>query len=363
MGTIIKRRAKDGKVSWTVRIRKRGYPEKVATFDRLADAKHYESQEEQKIRQGLYLENHEAKQHLLKGAIKRYKDEELPNKNPGSISKEKIHLSWWEDNYGDYQLSAVSSPVLLNEAKGKLKCRTTVVGVGKERKLKRFSGSTVNYYLITLSCVFTACQDWGWSQRNPIRDIKKEKLPKGRLRFLSDEERKKLLDACKKSKYPHLYFITILALSTGMRKSELLGLKWKDVELEKGFLLLHETKNKEPRRVALRGHALELFKAHSKVRHLKTGLVFPSSKRGRKDKPFDITNSWQAALKKSEVKDFVFHDLRHSCASYLAMNGATLPEIAEVLGHKTFQMVKRYTHLSESHVEGVVEKMNQKLFG
>lgn len=68
-------------------------------------------------------------------------------------------------------------------------------------------------------------------------------------------------------------------------------------------------------------------------------------------------------LKRADIKDFRFHDLRHSAASYLAMNGASLAEIAEILGHKTLSMVKRYSHLSEAHTSEVVARMNQKIFG
>ena len=80
-------------------------------------------------------------------------------------------------------------------------------------------------------------------------------------------------------------------------------------------------------------------------------------------KPVEIRSAWSFALEKAKVEDFRFHDLRHTAASYLAMNGATLAEIAEILGHKTFQMVKRYAHLSEAHTASIVEKMNAKIFG
>jgi integrase len=88
--------------------------------------------------------------------------------------------------------------------------------------------------------------------------------------------------------------------------------------------------------------------------------VFPS--KNFKD-PIDIRTPWETAIKRAKVSDFRFHDLRHSAASYLAMNGASLAEIAEILGHKTLQMVKRYSHLSESHTSKVVAAMNEKLFG
>ena len=76
-----------------------------------------------------------------------------------------------------------------------------------------------------------------------------------------------------------------------------------------------------------------------------------------------MENAWQAVLKKAGIEDFRFHDLRHTTASYLAMNGASIAEIAEVLGHKTLQMVKRYSHLSEAHTSKVVESMNRRIFG
>ena len=76
-----------------------------------------------------------------------------------------------------------------------------------------------------------------------------------------------------------------------------------------------------------------------------------------------IIQAWIYAVKRAGLVDFRFHDLRHSAASYLAMNGASLMEIAEVLGHKTLAMVKRYAHLSEAHTAGVVSRMNQAIFG
>ena len=91
-----------------------------------------------------------------------------------------------------------------------------------------------------------------------------------------------------------------------------------------------------------------------------TTLVFPDPTGTR---PADIRAAWQDAVRRAGIENFRFHDLRHSAASYLAMNGASLLEIAEVLGHKTLAMVKRYAHLSEAHTRGVVERMNRAVFG
>ena len=104
------------------------------------------------------------------------------------------------------------------------------------------------------------------------------------------------------------------------------------------------------------GLAYEELKKLSSVRRIDDDRVFPLT-------PDQVRWHFSSALKKAEIEDFRFHDLRHSAASYLAMNGATLAEIAEVLGHKTLQMVKRYAHLTEQHTSKVVERMNKKIFG
>jgi integrase len=152
-----------------------------------------------------------------------------------------------------------------------------------------------------------------------------------------------------------------------MRQSEIMGLTWDDVDLHQGRITLHETKNGERRVVPVVGKALDMLKDHAKVKRINNSLLFPGKidpqKSNKPIKPMDLRSPWEAALKKANIEDFRFHDLRHSAASYLAMNGATLAEIAEVLGHKTLQMVKRYAHLSEAHTAGVVARMNKQIFG
>jgi integrase len=182
---------------------------------------------------------------------------------------------------------------------------------------------------------------------------------KPRVRFLSDEERENLLNACKNANNPYLYPAVIIALSTGARKMEVLSLKWDNVDLQNGRAVLQETKNGERRSIPLVVEALKVLKELYNQR--KSDIwVFPSLD---KTKPFDITRSWRNALKEAKIENFRFHDLRHTTASYLAMNGASMGEIADILGHKTLQMVKRYSHLSDEHKRGVVESMNKKIFG
>jgi len=219
----------------------------------------------------------------------------------------------------------------------------------------------VNCYLSALSHAFCiAVREWGWLEDSPTRKVRKPKQPRGRVRFLNDEERQRLLAACQASLSPYLYTVVMLALATGARRGELLSLCWPDVDLKRGTLTFHETKNGERRTVPLTGQVLTLMQQHARVRRIDTVLVFPNSTGKR---ALDIRAAWQGAVKRAGIVDFRFHDLRHTAASYLAMSGASLAEIAEVLGHKTLAMVKRYAHLSEAHTRGVVERMNRAVFG
>jgi integrase len=141
--------------------------------------------------------------------------------------------------------------------------------------------------------------------------------------------------------------------------SELLSLTWPNVDFQRSIIRLLETKNGESRAVPLTGFALKEIQRLAKVRRIDSLYVFP----GRNEaSPVNLWGAWRYAILRAGIENFRFHDLRHSAASYLAMNGASLAEIAEVLGHKTLSMVKRYTHLSEQHTARVVERMNTAIF-
>ncbi len=122
------------------------------------------------------------------------------------------------------------------------------------------------------------------------------------------------------------------------------------VDFARRAITVLETKNGEIRSLPLVGHAFDLMEERAKVRRIDTDLVFPGRKKNR---PVDLRTPFETAVKRAGIEDFRWHDLRHSAASYLAMNGATLAEIAEVLGHKTLAMVKRYSHLSQAHTTRV----------
>ncbi len=356
MANIEKRTSKDGKTSYRVKIRLKGFPIQSATFERLTDAKKWTQQTESAIREGRHFKTTEAKRHTLADLIDRYIQDVLPSKK--SAKDQTQQLKWWTAEIGSHTLSDVT-PSLLTECRDKLGREITV------RKKPRSPASVVRY-MAALSHAFTiAVKEWEWLEDNPMRKVTKPKESRGRVRFLSDDERLRLLKACKESSNPYLYIVVVLALSTGMRQGEIMSLTWGTVDLNQGRAILHETKNGERRAIAITGHALEVLKELNIVRRIDCNLLFPAKENRpqKPQKPIDLRSPWETAVKKAELEDFHFHDLRHSAASYLAMNGASLAEIAEVLGHKTLQMVKRYAHLSEGHTARVVASMNDKIFG
>ncbi|WP_045225428.1 tyrosine-type recombinase/integrase [Methyloterricola oryzae] len=366
MATIEKRETQDGKTSYRVKVRLKGYPVQSETFTRLTDAKKWAQQTEAAIREGRHFKTAEAKRHTLGELIDRYMRDVLPTERPKEQKKKTTNLNRWKDELG-HALLADITPAAIVSVRDKLSSETTPRG-------KPRGAATVTSYMNALGAALTlAVNEWGWLDDSPMRKVKRPSAPRGRVRYLSDEERAALLAACRESSNAALYPAVVLALSTGMRQGEILGLYWREpkipplhrawgvVDMAAAKITLHLTKNGERRVVPLVGHALDCVRELAKVRRLDTDLLFP----GKSDpnEPIDLRQPWEVAIERAEIHDFRFHDLRHSAASYLAMNGASLAEIAETLGHKTLQMVKRYAHLSDAHVSSVVERMNSKIFG
>jgi len=212
--------------------------------------------------------------------------------------------------------------------------------------------STINRYKAALSAVFSyACRQYGLTQ-NPVKNIRSLPESRGRIRFLSDDERSRLFEACRSSQWGKLYLLVLLAITTGARRGELLGLEWNDIDFDRKLAYVKTTKNGEPKVLPLTDDViieLDKFKAQSPTLLFNSEIVI--------DKPYCFNKLWKTALKKSEIEDFTFHSLRHTCASYLAMNGASLLEIADVLGHKQIQMTKRYSHLCIDHKQKLINRV------
>lgn len=354
MATIRKRIKGNGKISYTAWIRVKGYPSMSATFDRLTDAKNWAAPIEADMKKGKHIKDAEAKKHTLSDLIERYIEVELPQRKSDQ-EKFKMQLLWWKSKIGTYMLSDITS-ALLSQCKDTLAKEPSPKP--KQGKLTR-SNATVNRYMACLSIVLTmAVKEWGWMEENPMFKVTKKREPKGRIRFLSDKEREDLLVECKKSSY-ELYLLTLIAISVGARYGEIVNLKWQNIDFNNRMFHFMDTKNGEDRGVPIPSNVFNELQSFAKVRNIKSDYIF-STQAG--DKLIYFRDKFTDAVTAAKIKDFRFHDLRHTAASYLAMNGASLLEIAEILGHKTLAMVKRYSHLTKKHTANILERMNEKMF-
>jgi len=354
MATIEERRTKNGERRYRAKIRLQGHPTVTKSFRRRTDAKRWGTQTEAAIREGRDFPKPEARKRTVVDLLDRYSRDVLRRKTPSMQYNQGAQLRWWKQRLGDLFLANVSPSVVVE-------CRDELANQKTRRGSLRSAGS-VNRHLAVLSHAFSvAAKEWEWVASNPVGKVSKLREPRGRVRCLSQEEKVRLLAACKESENRYLYAVVLLTLSTGCRKEEILGLRWENVDLKRERISLHDTKNGDRRAVAVTGRALDVLHEHARLhRRLDSPLVFP-----RRDgkKGLNIRKPWEDALAAAKIEDFRFHDLRHSCASYLAMNGASLPEIAEILGHRSYDMVKRYAHLTDSHSADVLSRMTAKFLG
>ena len=338
MATIRKRSGKRA-TTYQAQVRLAGRPAVTRSFETKEEAKRWARETEgtlQRDRRG------SGERRPLSEAIEKYSKTTLTKKAPSTQQSNRYRLEWWHDHYGHIRLDHLTPEILCN-ARDELEAQA--------------SGPTANRYLAVLSHVLTtASNEWGWIWDNPLRRVKRCREHSARVRYLSPEETQELLLACRKSS-PILHTVVVVALATGMRRGEIMGLRWKDVDLENRLITLEKTKNRERRGIPVSD---ALFTELTRLpRHIDTDLLFPSPK--KRNQPADMSWRFESAVKAARIEDFRFHDLRHTVASFMAMNRATEREIAEVLGHKTMAMVERYSHLSKSHVRGLLNDVSNAL--
>jgi integrase len=214
--------------------------------------------------------------------------------------------------------------------------------------------ASANRILSTLKHMITKAVEWEMVPAEILKRVRKVKqLPERnwRLRFLSKEEMECLINTCDL----HLRPIVLMALNTGMRKGEVLTLTWDQVDLKHGFILLENTKNGERREIPINQTLRDTLTALP--RHITSPYVFWKKTDGKRY--MDIKKSFHSALRRAGIKDFRFHDLRHTFASHLVMNGIDLTTVKELLGHKTIAMTMRYAHLAPSHKVKAVASLDQ----
>jgi len=321
MATFRKRSGK-----WQARVQRHGYPDQSKTFFLRSDAEVWARKTEIELDRG--IPNSKANPNtLLKELLVRYKNEVVPKKKYTSAEKYRI-AAWQKHPLANYAISRIKSPDIAKWRDEKIKLEK--------------SPNTIRLDLAVLSHLFTVARnEWGFeSLINPVTHITLPKLPPGRTRRLREGELELILQ---NTDSKLLKPIVLLAVETGMRRSEIASLEWKHLNLDKKTILIPVTKNGEVREVPLSEIAL------NQILQMKN-----SQERIFTITPHAITTAFMRATKRAGVGDLPFHTLRHEAISRFFERGFSIAEVALISGHKTWSMLRRYTHLK---AEDLVKKM------
>lgn len=303
------RRLPSGK--WNVRITRQGFPVQTKTFINRADADKWARTIESEMDRGCFVCRSEAESTTLGAALERYRREVSPHKKGAHQEAKRIKL-WLRSDLAKRSLASLKG---------------SDFAAYRDKRLAEVASNTVRLELAIVSHLFAiAQQEWGIPVANPIQAIRKPKGSKPRTRRLEGDEEQRLMAAVG---HKDLRTLITLALETGMRQGELVSLTWDEIDLAQSVIKKQDSKNGEPRTIPLT----------SKAR-----AVLPQNGAGRLFKCFP-RSVWKKALKEAGIHDFHFHDLRHEAVSRLFERGMNPIEVSSVSGHKSMQMLKRYTHL------------------
>ena len=284
---------------------------------------------ESEIDRGVFVDRTESERATVGELIDRYLREVTPKKK--SARREKQRLNALKTRFGAFSLASL---------------RSTHISDYRDARLNAgLAGATVVKELASLSHLFeVAAKDWGFPLiANPAKLVRRPQVARGRDRRLLPGEETKLFAACRNSRAPMLASVVRFAIETGMRMGEIISLEWRNVDMAQRVATLPDTKTGDARQVPLSTAALSAISPLP--RHFKDGRVFWTW--GRAD---SLENAWRRAIKTAGIEDLRFHDLRHEAVSRLFEIGLNPMEVAAISGHKTLQMLKRYTHLKASEL-------------
>lgn len=319
---------------WQAKVRRKGYPTQSKTHPTFAEAKEWATDIENSINRGTLVSTSEAERTTFADIAKAFRDEFASHHyRQREDNKEawRFQLARLEEFFGEYSLAAIDQKLVGKFRDLRLKGTTERKAVGD---------ATVRKELFMLSKVFSFAEtEHGITlpRGNPVLRVRKPADGRSRDRRLNAEEWEKFEAECKKSRNAHLWAAVQLAVETAMRQGELLTLRWEHIDQKRALALLSETKNGEARAVPLSSRALAILKT---LPRSICGAVLPVER-------MTLHHAFKYAIERADIGDFTFHDLRHEALSRLAERGDfSVLELAEVSGHKTLQMLKRYTHLN-----------------
>ena len=358
MATFVSVNGKKGtKIKAIIRIK--GYRTICKTFSNITRAKIWAKKTEAAMEDGSYVEK-STNSNIIINKIKLEYVSELINYYKANIAPQKysyaekytVMYDWWIDKIGMVKIKELSASIISS-------CKQILA----TEKIKKKKGeavrgnNTINKYLMCLSAVLTyAVKELEIIDINPASKVDIMPRPEGRKRFLSTDEIKKLIEACKNHS-DFLYIFVLISLATGGRYSEILNLKLENIDFQNNQIYFLNTKNKEDRGVPIDANILTLVQDYINKNNVETYLFWNK----KKEKLYYVRGYLQNIIKKIGLKDLHIHDLRHTTASYIAMNGGSLLDIAEILGHKSLIMARRYSHLTEKHTASVLKKVTSKI--
>lgn len=350
MATIVKTPAG----TWKAVIRKTGWPTNAKTFRTKRDAEDWARRTEDEMVRGVYIQRSGSERMTLEKAMERYLAEVTPSKKPTTRRAEATKAKQLIQDLGKYSLAALSAEIIASYRDSRL---ASITNRGRPT-----SNNTVRLELALLSHLFTvAIQEWGMGLTyNPVLNIRKPSPGDGRNRRLSGEEERRLMVAVNNHSNPMLGWIVRIALETGMRSSEITGLQCNQVDVKKRVVRLSDTKNSSFRTVPLSKLATETFKKalENPLRPEACNLVFFGEPgKDKKRRPYAFSKTWGLLKKKLGMPDLRFHDLRHEAVSRLVEGGLSDQEVSTISGHKSMQMLKRYTHLRAEDLVGKLDKI------
>jgi integrase len=332
---------------WKAVIRKTGWPTASKTFRTKRDAEDWARRTEDDMVRGAYIQRASADRLTVTKAIERYLAEVTPTKRPSTQVSDHNRSKILIGHLGKYSLTALAPEIVA-------KFRDTRLA-GEDRKDPKGkpvprSNDTVRLDLALLGHLFTvAIKEWGIGlPSNPVMNVRRPAPGPGRNRRLTPAEEKRLLAAVDLHSNPMLRWIVRIALETGMRSSEIVTLRKVQVDVKRRIVRLLDTKNTSPRTVPLTTTSAALFQEalNHPVRPADTDLIFFGEPgHDGKRRPYQFNPVWLNIKREQGLADVRFHDLRHEAVSRFVEAGFSDQEVSAISGHKSMQMLKRYTHL------------------
>ncbi len=358
MATIVKTESK----TWKAMIRKKGFPTTVKTFRTKRDAEDWARRTEDEMVRGIYIQRAPAERMLFSEALDRYLQEVSPKKRERTQKTEKNRAKPLKAFFGKYSLAAITPDLIAKYRNQRLSGHDRLDQDGNPRPR---SGNSVRLEMALLGHLFNvAIKEWGIGlTSNPETFVDRPAPGPGRNRRISSEEEQRLLSAVDAHSNPMLGWIVRIAIETGMRSSEITSLTLGQVNLKKRIVTLQETKNTMPRTVPLTLAAVEQFQQaiDNPVRPPGTNLIFfgEPGRDGTRN-PYSFNKVWMHIKKSVGLADLRFHDLRHEAVSRFVEGGLSDQQVAAISGHKSMQMLRRYTHLRAEDLVDQLDAIEQK---